>query len=291
MPPLCRLLLAWLFASNANACAPAVALPRKAIDLNAAGAHALEQGDLGTAEASLSVALEYSPRFVEAWINLGYVELRRANFEGARRDFVKARDLNRDVPGPHHALGLVAEKEGQGEEAEKFYRAALAVDPGFPPARLNLARLLYARGQYENAREQFDRLRQIAPEAPAAWAGYAETLIELGRFTEAEAVVAEGRARVGDASELMLVVARQHLLRAEWDDAEAVLAPIIGSADRSLACAALGWIAVGRAARGDGPGAAQAANAALAIDRDDPVARYALRAAAAGSRPPGERGR
>jgi tetratricopeptide (TPR) repeat protein len=267
-----------VFAALATlACAGTVPLPKKAIELNAAGARALEVGDLSSAEASLSVAIEYSPRFVEAWINLGYVELRRGNFEAARRDFAKARGLNPDIPGPQHALGLVADKEGSWQEAEKHYRAALAVDPGFAPARANLARRLYARGQYENAREQFERLEQVAPRAPAAWAGHAEALLELGRQAEADAVVAEGRARAGDAPALMLLVARQHLFRAEWDAAEAVLAPIVGDADQALACSALAWLAVGRAARGDGAGAIEAARAALSIDRDDAVATYALR--------------
>src|SRR5581483_6763194 len=133
------------YAVAAAACAASVPLPQRAIELNATGARALATGDLSAAEASLSVALEYSPRFVEAWVNLGYVELRRGNFEQARRDLVKARDLNPDVPAPHHALGLVADKQGRGGEAEGHYRAALAVDPGFAPARANLARRLYAR--------------------------------------------------------------------------------------------------------------------------------------------------
>lgn len=115
------------------ACASAVRLPRQAIDLNTAGAQALLRGDLSAAEACLSVALEYSPRFVEAWVNLGYVELRRGNFEQARRDFARGRDLNQDIPAPHHALGLLAEKSGRGEEAERYYRAALKVDQGSPP--------------------------------------------------------------------------------------------------------------------------------------------------------------
>src|ERR1017187_6277623 len=92
-------------------CATTVQLPQKAIDLNTAGAQALFRGDLSAAEACLSVALEYSPRFVEAWVNLGYVELRRGNFELAGRDFAKARDLNQDIPAPHHAPGLLADQD------------------------------------------------------------------------------------------------------------------------------------------------------------------------------------
>lgn len=275
-------------------CSGTVPLPRKAVALNAAGAQALADGDLAAAEARLSVALEYSPRFVEAWVNLGYVELRRGNFEQARRDFVKARSLNEDIPAPHHALGLLADEQGDGATAERCYRRALEVDPGFAPARANLARRLFARGQYENAREQFQRLREVAPDAVDGWAGEAESLLELGREAEAEQVVARGRGAVGDAAALMLLVARARIARGDWDDAEAILAGVVGDRDRVRAGAAWAWMAVVRVGRGDVEGARTAAAAALAVDRDDPVARYALRQVAlsegTGTRsPPGSR--
>jgi Flp pilus assembly protein TadD len=259
------------------ACASTAPLAPKAIELNAAGAEAIARGDLSAAEASLSVALEYSPRFVDAWVNLGYVELRRANFDQARRDFLRARELNQDIPAPHHALGLLADREGFGAAAEEHYRAALKVDPGFAPARANLARRLFARGQYENAREQFERLVQVAPDEIEGWTGDAETLLQLGRERQAESVVARARDRFGDAPPLMLLVARQRMQRGQWYEAEALLAPLIGGLDRNRACVAWAWIAVARAARGDSTGASEAAHASLSIDPDDAVARYALR--------------
>ena len=265
--------VAWAFATG---CAGTIPLPKKALALNAAGADALGRGDLSTAEARLSVALEYSPRFVEAWVNLGYVELRRGNFEQARRDFVKARSINKDIPSPHHALGLLADEQGDGEEAERCYRRALEVDPGFGPARANLARRLFARGQYENAREQFQRLREVAPEVVDGWAGEAESLRALGREAEAERVVARGRSHVGDAPALLLLLAREQLGRGEWDEAEAMLARVVGDRDRQRAARAWAWIAIARAGRGDAESARAAAGAALAIDPDDRVARYAL---------------
>lgn len=258
-------------------CAGTVPLPKKALALNAAGAAALAQGDLSTAEARLSVAIEYSPRFVEAWVNLGYVELRRGNFEQARRDLIKARALNHDIPAPHHALGLLADEQGDGEEAERCYRRALEVDPGFAPARANLARRLFLRGQYENAREQFQRLHEVAPDRAEGWAGEAESLRELGRDAEAERVVDRARGVLGDAPELMLLVARDRMAQGAWSEAEAILARLTGDRDRGRAGAAWAWIAVARVGRGDAEGARQAAEAALAIDRSDPVAVYALR--------------
>src|SRR5262245_48488340 len=58
-------------------CSSIPPLPPKALELNRLGAAALAAGDFDAAEARLSVALEYSPRFTEAWVNLGYVEMRR----------------------------------------------------------------------------------------------------------------------------------------------------------------------------------------------------------------------
>jgi tetratricopeptide (TPR) repeat protein len=276
-PTVALVVTAMAWAAGAGfGCASNPPLPAEAIALNAAGARAIAQGALSVAEARLSVALEYSPRFVEAWVNLGYVELGRGNFEQARRDFLKARDLNQDIPAPHHALGLLADRQGRGEEAEAHYRAALKVDPGVAPARANLARRLFARGQYENAREQFERLIEVAPKSIDGWEGEAETLRELGRGSEIENVMAHAREVFGDSPSLTILMAHEDLERGEWQEAEALLAPIVGGTDRARACAAWSWIAIARIGRGDAAGASDAARAALAIDRDAAVARYAL---------------
>jgi len=268
--------LAFLGCLASTGCATTVPLPAEALALNAAGARAIAEGQLGVAEARLSVALEYSPRFVEAWVNLGYVELGRANFAQARRDFLKARDLNQDIAAPHHALGLLDDEQGRGAEAEQHYRAALKVDPGFAPSRANLARRLFARGQYEDAREQFERLMEVAPDAIEGWVGDAEALRQLGRQGQAESVVARAGERFGDVPALRLLRARERVERGEWLEAEALLAPLVGSPDAARACAAWAWIAVARIGRQDVRGASEAARAALAIDRDDAVAQYAM---------------
>src|SRR5512142_436874 len=108
-----------------GACSAAAPLPPRAVELNRDGAAALAAGDLETAEARLALALEYHPRFTEAWVNTGLLALRRGRLAEARRALGRARDLNPDLPTPHHGLGLLAEKRGRAEEAEKHYRAAL----------------------------------------------------------------------------------------------------------------------------------------------------------------------
>src|SRR5271170_5924213 len=100
-------------------CAAEVPLPAKAIELNRLGAAALGAGDLETAEVRLALALEYSPKFTEAWVNLGLVELRAGKIKEARKDLSRARLLNEDLPAPHHALGLLEEEQARLKQAEK----------------------------------------------------------------------------------------------------------------------------------------------------------------------------
>jgi Flp pilus assembly protein TadD len=265
-----------LLAAGLAGCASRPPLPPKAAQLNEDGAAALAAGDLDTASARLSVAIEYSPRFVEAWTNLGLVELRRGNLDLAHRHLVKARSLNPDLPAPHHALGLLADKRGLGSDAEKHYTAALKVDPGFAPARVNLGRRLFERRAFDLAREQFFRLTQVAPDEVEGWTGTAECLWRLDREPEADDAIARARARFGDTPELRLLVARQQLRRAAWEEAEATLAPLTDDADPSRAAASWAWIAVARLGRGDRGGALVAAGRAQRIERAQPVAAHVV---------------
>ena len=258
-------------------CASAAPLPARAVELNAAGARAIADGQLEVAEARLSVALEYNPRFVEAWVNLGYVELARKRYEAARADFTRARELNQDLPAPHHALGVLAEDEGRGADAEAFYRAALKVDPGFAPARANLGRRLFARLRFDEAREEYARLVEVAPDDVEGWVGEAESLRRLGREADAEAVVARACERFGESPELRLLLGREAAERGDWRDAEETLGPVAGGRDRARASAAWSWIAIARIGSGDAAGAREAVRAALAIDRRGAVALHAQR--------------
>ncbi len=254
-------------------CASVPPLPPKAVELNRNGAAALAAGDLGTAEARLAVALEFSPRFTEAWINLGYVELKRGNLRLARKDFAKARELNSDVPAPHHALGILADARGLGKEAEAHYRQALKVDPAFVPSRVNLARKLFERGAFAEATEQFLRLTQVEPSSVTGYLGLAECLLRLARDVEVEDVLVRARRRFGDTPELRLLIGRQFLHRESFAEAEDVLAPLTAGDDPGRASAAWAWIAVSRLARGDRERAKSAAQESLVLDGANGVAR------------------
>ena len=256
-------------------CSAGAPLPPQAVALNNAGIEALARGDLETADARFSVALEYSPRFVDALVNLGLVELERGNFERARISFERARRLNPDVAQPHHALGVLAERNSRPDRASSHYYEALRVDPGFAPSRANLARLLFANGQTEEALVQFKRLVEVAPNDSSASAGLIETLLRLGRTGEADQALGVAAARFPDAPELALLNARRELRLGHFDAACERLLPLATRHDE-FGAAALGWLATGELARGRPRYAVSAATAALALTPESSVATYAL---------------
>jgi tetratricopeptide (TPR) repeat protein len=265
---------AWLLVLAAG-CSAGVPLPPQAAALNAAGVEALARGDLETADARLSVALEYSPRFVEALVNLGLVELERGNFSRARLLCERARRYNPDVAQPHHALGVLAERERRPDEASRHYYEALRVDPGFGPARSNLARLLFRGGFVEEALIQYERLVEVAPGDASAAAGLIETLARLGRHDEADARLAAALERFPHAPLLVLLDARRALRQGRPEAAVAALSPLAARHDE-IGAAALAWLATSELVRGQAGRASETARRALVLDPESTVATYAL---------------
>ncbi len=256
-------------------CHRSVPLPPQALELNRSGVDALTQGNLEAADTRFSLALEYSPRFVEALTNLGLVEVQRGNFERAEELLDRARDVNPDVAQPHHGLGVLAERRGQPEQAMDHYRDALEVDPGFAPARANLGRLYFKDNQLEQARIEFSKLVEAAPLDPLGHSGLIESLLRLGRIDEADKLLDRARQELPESGELEILACRRLLRRGNTTEAAGRLARLAIRRD-DLGVRALGWLATAELARGRPSHAVKTARRALALNRDDPVAVYAL---------------
>ncbi|MBN1605422.1 MAG: tetratricopeptide repeat protein [Polyangiaceae bacterium] len=262
------------------ACRQAAPLPPKAVSLNNAGVEALARGDLETAGARFDLALEYNGRFLEALVNQGLVEMGRGNFSRARQLLTRARRLNPDVAQPHHALGVLAERESRPDRASRSYMEALRVDPGFAPARANLARLYFNAGRYERAALEYRRLVEVAPNEPLAVSGLIDSLLGLGRVAEADDLLAKAVERFPDNAELKLLEARRDLRQERFEKVLADLTPLAARSDET-AVAALGWMATAELASGRPRLAIGAARRALSLVPDDSVATYVLAAALA----------
>ncbi len=156
---------------------------------------------------------------------------------GADVDWIRAKALVTEA-----AIKLV----GEGSDAALPVLArALDAAPGHPTIIEYAARALHAAGNAAAALEGWERLVRMIPDAPHVHAGWAETLLALGRPDEA---VAAAR-RAAD-------------IAPEWAPGHRI------HADARLAA-------------GDVRGAREAYEAALALDADDEAARVGLAAAAA----------
>lgn len=257
------------------ACAGTAPLHPNAVEHNRVGADALALGDFETAQAHFALALEYHPRFVEALTNLGLVEMQRGNLERARTLFQRACRYNTDLAQPHHALGVLEERERRPDLAAEHYREALRIHPGFGPSRANLGRMLFSAGMYDEAREQFARLLASEPGDLTGHLGVAESLMQLGREEEGDEVTARAVAHFGEIPELVVLVARREIRQGAFEEAEARLLPLTDSED-DVARAAWSFLAVARLGREDAQGALDAAEQALSLDRNDPVATYVV---------------
>lgn len=113
---------------------PSLAQPRytstnnKAVKHYEKGAECMRLGYWQCAEGSLRKAAEADPKFIE----------------------------------PRIYLAEMYERRRKGEEAVRYYKEVLDVDPGFfPPASLHLAELELSMGRYEEARAHFELSRRV----------------------------------------------------------------------------------------------------------------------------------
>ncbi len=81
-------------------------------------------------------------------------------FEAARDYLEKALSFDSSQPEPFNLLGLILEMQDRSTEAQKKYRAALALDPTYKPAQANLDRA----SQFGYDKEEIDLDELVAEE-------------------------------------------------------------------------------------------------------------------------------
>ncbi|MCM0020849.1 MAG: hypothetical protein NBV67_12700, partial [Tagaea sp.] len=137
----------------------------------------IARGDFAAAERRMAaLPLQGFARVVNplliAWINAG-LERNPAAFDILRSllDVQGFKQLH------DYYAGLIAERAGRMDEAERFYRASLEGDEGAPPRLVEVVGgFLERRGRAAEARQLYLRYRQANPDSPVARAGLARTL-------------------------------------------------------------------------------------------------------------------
>jgi len=157
------LLLSWAIA--ASGCAKRLPpVNPEAEHHNEECAGLIHDGDLQLARQHCLEALEYSPQYPAALLNLAVIELKSDRKPAARDTFLRALALDDKLAEAHNDLGILAMEERQFEEAEKRFKRALELAPDYVQARYNLALDYYLWKAHAKAKEQVVRLMNAHPE-------------------------------------------------------------------------------------------------------------------------------
>jgi protein O-GlcNAc transferase len=120
-------------------------------------------GDRSGALDDLRQTTRLAPQQVEAWLQLGELQLalgeRSAALDAAR---AASRLTGRDT-AVQFRVGTLLDRAGSAAEAEQVYHRVLAAAPSHVPALNNLASLERARGALAPARERLERVVAIDP--------------------------------------------------------------------------------------------------------------------------------
>ena len=101
--------------------------------------------------------------------------------------------------------GVVAHNAGNPQEAERFYRAILEVQPNHPDANHYLGLIAVSMNQPEVALPLFKRAIDVNPNTGQFWISYIDALIKLNKLADAKAVFdqAESKGVTNDGFEFL----------------------------------------------------------------------------------------
>ncbi len=137
-------------------------------------------GRLADAMAAYERLLARWPGRPNSWYNLALLQRKAGRFDAALASYQQALDRGVEHPEEVHLNRgvILSDALRQDAAAERELRAALALDPSYVPALLNLANLETDLGRLEEARATYERLLAVDPGCSEGLARYAQ----LGRI-------------------------------------------------------------------------------------------------------------
>jgi type IV pilus assembly protein PilF len=126
-------------------------------------------GDQGLAEESFRRALQINPRDADTLHNYGWYHCQHKRYAEAASLFTQAlaQPQYRDSARTLLAQGVCRAQAGQWAEAEQSLQRSFELDPSNLATSVNLAEVLYRRGDYERARFYIRRINSQADASSA----------------------------------------------------------------------------------------------------------------------------
>jgi Tfp pilus assembly protein PilF len=89
----------------------------------------------------------------------------QGRFEDAEKQVEAAARADSRKPEIPNLRGIIFTREKRYDEAEQQFKQALALDPKFYPAKLNLAELKLGQGKYAEAALEYQSLKEMDPQS------------------------------------------------------------------------------------------------------------------------------
>ena len=136
-------------------------------------------------EALMRHQLEKYPRDYAAHLYLGALMLSRLNPTGAVDEIAEAVRINPKQAEGNNWYGVALGAVGRTQESIAEFRAALAIQPDYTSARLNLAKALVKSGHLDEAAKDFSDVVAADPSDAEVRNDYGELLLRMGKPSEA----------------------------------------------------------------------------------------------------------
>ncbi len=127
-------------------------------------AHAFKQsGKIELAVAEYEKVLKLDPKHRASYNNLGYIFLKKKNYDAAELNFKKYVEVAPDDPNAYDSLGDYYSERGKTDEAMAQYQQALEVDSTFSPSRFKLAQAYEKKQMKQDAIHHYETLIALSP--------------------------------------------------------------------------------------------------------------------------------
>ena len=133
--------------------------------------------------------LQYVPKDLLALNSLGYAAMHDKNFVLALNYFDQVAELSSESSNAHFNQAFVCEELGRLEDAERGFRAALAIEEKMDRAWYGLGLVLVRQGRLEEAVIALKRNTKLQPMSPFGWYQLARVHLDLKQADEALAVI------------------------------------------------------------------------------------------------------
>src|SRR4051812_45383635 len=171
------------------------------------------QQAVGDAKAAAIKAMELDPELAEPHVTLSQIILINDwDWKKAEDEIKKAIELNAGSSSAHHWYGFLLGYQGKAVEARRQIIQARESDPLSPILQAKVGWTYYIQGDYQNTRQELERVERANPEFWVAPWGLGSTYVQTGDLPKAieelgKAVKLSGRAP-GSLSSLGYAYAR-----------------------------------------------------------------------------------